>query len=80
MYLLVHFSGSHGQVVQVLGIAVGLVHAAARGDAVLQEVGAGAPVGVVLHATAAQLSVAGGKEFSAPGQRHGPPHSVPRSF
>lgn len=55
--LLVHFSGGNSQVVQILGVAIGVIHAAARGDAVLQEVGAGAPVGIVLHATAAQAEL-----------------------
>jgi hypothetical protein len=54
-YLLVNFGGGHSQIVQILGIAVSFIHAATGGDAMLQEVGAGAPVGVVLHTTAAQL-------------------------
>lgn len=54
-YLLVYFSGSHGHVAQVLSVTVTGVHATARGDAVLEEVRAGAPVGVALDATAAQL-------------------------
>lgn len=54
-YLLVYFSGSHGHVAQVLSVTVTGVHATARRDAVLEEVRAGAPVGVALNATAAQL-------------------------
>lgn len=54
-YLLVDFSGSHGHVAQILSVTVTGVHATARGDAVLEEVRAGAPVGVALNATAAQL-------------------------
>lgn len=69
-YLLVHFSGGNSQVVQILGVAIGVIHAAARGDAVLQEVGAGAPVGIVLHATAAQLLTEKGKELRVAHQRH----------
>lgn len=69
-YLLVHFSGGDSQVVQILGVAIGVIHAAARGDAVLQEVGAGAPVGIVLHATAAQLLTGKGKELRAAHHRH----------
>ena len=68
--LLVHFSGGNSQVVQILGVAIGVIHAAARGDAVLQEVGAGAPVGIVLHATAAQLLTGKGKELRVAHQRH----------
>lgn len=55
--LLVNFGGGHGQVVQILGITIGIIHAATRGDAMLLEVGAGAPVGVVLHTTAAQAAL-----------------------
>lgn len=61
-YLLVNFGGGHGQVVQILGITISFIHAATRGDAMLLEVGAGAPVGVVLHTTAAQLLTGKGKE------------------
>lgn len=55
---------------QILGIAVGFIHAATRGDAMLQEVGAGAPVRVVLHTTAAQLLRGKGKEPTCADQRH----------
>lgn len=55
---------------QILGITIGVVHAATWGDAVLQKVGAGAPVGVVLHPTAAQLLTGKGKELSVADQRH----------
>lgn len=54
-YLLVYFSGSHGHVAQILSVTVTGVHATACRDAVLEEVRAGAPVGVALNATAAQL-------------------------
>lgn len=54
-YLLVYFSGGHGHVAQILSVTVTGVHATARRDTVLEEVRAGAPVGVALNATAAQL-------------------------
>lgn len=47
---------------QILGITIGVIHAATWGDAMLWKVGAGAPVGIVLHTTAAQLLTGKGKE------------------
>lgn len=55
--LLVNFGGSHSQIVQIQRITISFVHAATGGDTMFQEVGAAAPVGVVLHATAAQAAL-----------------------
>lgn len=48
---------------QIQGVTVSFVHAATGGDAVFQEVGAVAPVGVILHTAAAQLFTKKEKEF-----------------
>lgn len=61
---------------QIQGIAVSFVHAATGGDAMVQEVGAAAPVGVVLHATAAQLLTRKEKNPRVLEQMLGPPHSL----
>lgn len=69
-YLLVNLGGSHSQIVKIPGITIGIIHAATWWDAMLQKVRAGAPVGVILHATAAQLITGKKKEPKFGNLRH----------
>lgn len=54
-HLLIYFSSSHGHIAQILWVTVTGVHATTWGNPMFKEVGAAAPVGVVLNAAAAQL-------------------------
>lgn len=63
---------------QIQGVTISFIHAAAGGDAVILEVGAATPVGVVLHATAAQLLTGKYKEFKRAWMW--PPHFLPWNF